>query len=94
MILIAFVACGLAALAGVILSRDQRQMNTACIAQSVAFFFLAGWFLLSGQVPATALAVGAQYFFIDHLGIYEVLISTVIFTCAGIYARGYVEGLL
>jgi hydrogenase-4 component F len=94
MILLAFIVCALLALAGVILSRDQRQMNTACIAQSVAFFLLAAWFLLSGQVPATTFVIGSQYFFIDHLGIYEVLISTIIFTCAGIYARGYVEGLL
>lgn len=94
MILLAFALCTLVALAGVIADRDHRQMNTACIAQSVAFFLLAGWFLLSGQVPATALAIGSQFFFVDHLGIYEVLISTVLFTCAAIYARGYIEGLL
>jgi len=94
MILPAFILCAVLTLCAVLLSRDHRQMNTACIVQSVAFAILTLWLILSGQVPTNSLSFGSPYFFIDHLGVYEVLISTVIFTCAAIYARGYVEGLL
>jgi hydrogenase-4 component F len=94
MILLAFVAVALLALAGLIISRNHRQMNTVCIAQSAAFALLSLWLILAGRVPVTTLFFGSPYFFIDHLGVFEVLISTVVFTCAAVYARGYVEGLL
>jgi len=38
--------------------------------------------------------VGSGYFFIDHLGLLEVLVATGIFLLAAIYARGYVSNLL
>jgi len=94
MILPAIMTCAILALAGIFLARDHRQMNLVCIIQAAAFVFIAVSYILSGQVPARLLAVGSPYFFVDHLGIYEILISAVIFTCAAIYARGYVDGLL
>jgi len=94
MILAAFVLIAIAALAIIALGHTHRQMNTACIAEAALFLLVSVWLLLSGQVPATALAIGNGYFFIDHLGIYEVLIAAVIFLLAAIYARGYVENLI
>ncbi len=94
MIVFVFALISALTLAGVLISRNQRQMNTACIAQSVALAFLAGGVLLTGQIPTGQLYIGSPYFFIDNLGLFEVLISTVIFTFAALYARGYVEGLL
>ncbi len=94
MIILLFFVVAALTLAGVLISRNQRQMNTVCIAQSVAFAFLALFILFTGQVPSPVLRIGSPYFFIDHLGLFEVLISTVIFTFAALYARGYVEGLL
>ena len=94
MILIAFVLVSLAALVIIAATRNHRQMNTACIAQALIFAALTAYIVLFQQVPVVSFLVGSQYFFIDHLGLFEVAIATVIFSCAAVYARGYVEGLL
>lgn len=94
MILLAYILCAMAALALVLISRTSRQMNSACIGEAVVFAAISAYLLLSGQVPLSSFAFGNQYFFVDHLGIYEVLITVVIFALAAIYARGYIESLL
>ncbi len=94
MILLAFVLIAAAALVAIALGRTHRQMNSACIAEAALFLALAAWLILSGQVPVASIAVGSGYFFIAHLGIYEVLIATIIFLLAAVYARGYVENLI
>lgn len=94
MIILQFFVIAALTLAGILVSRNQRQMNTICIAQSVAFTFLALFLLVTGQVPVSAPRIGSPYFFMDHLGLFEILISTTIFTLAALYARGYVEGLI
>ncbi len=93
MILEASVLTAVCALVMVAASRTHRQMNAVCILEGVLFLVLAGFVLLSG-IPVSSFIVRSQYFFIDHLGIYEVLITAVVFTLAAVYARGYVEGLL
>jgi hydrogenase-4 component F len=94
MILIAFMLVSLVALVIIAATRNHRQMNTACIAQALIFTALTAYIVLFQQVPVVSFLVGSQYFFIDHLGLFEVFIATVIFSCAAVYARGYVEGLL
>jgi len=94
MILIAFVLVVACAIALIAFSRNHRQMNLVCIGEALIFLGLAGWLILTGQIPVSTFLVGSQFFFIDHLGIYEILVTTVIFLLAAIYARGYVEGLL
>ena len=94
MILIAFVLVSVLSLAIIIATRSHRQMNNVCIAQALIFAALAAWIAVFQQVPVLSFLVGSGYFFIDHLGLFEVLIATVIFTCAAVYSRGYVEGLL
>ncbi|MEI7856722.1 MAG: proton-conducting transporter membrane subunit [Methanomicrobiales archaeon] len=94
MILIAFVLVSVVALAIIAATHNHHRMNTVCIAQAVIFTALASYLVLFRQVPVVSFLVGGEYFFIDHFGIFEVLIATVIFTCAAVYSRGYVEGLL
>jgi hydrogenase-4 component F len=94
MILVAFILIAVAALVLIAFSHTNRQMNTVCIVDAALFMVLSGWLLFSGQIPVSAFVIGNQYFFIDHLGIYEALISAVVFLLASVYARGYVEGLL
>jgi hydrogenase-4 component F len=94
MILIAFILIAVAALVLIAFSRTNRQMNTICIAEAALFTAIAAWLILSGQIPVSAFVIGSQYFFIDHFGCYEILIATVIFLLAAVYARGYVEGLI
>lgn len=94
MILVAFILIAVAAIGIVFVSHTHRQMNAACIGEALLFLGIAMYLLLSGQIPESSFVIGNQYFFIDHLGIYEVLITTVIFLMAAVYARGYVEGLV
>jgi len=94
MILIAFVLVSVLALVIIAVSRNHRQMNTACILQALIFCLLVVYLVVFQQVPVVSFLVGSQYFFIDHFGLFEVFIATVIFTCAAVYARGYVEGLI
>jgi hydrogenase-4 component F len=94
MILLAYVLVALAALAAIVLSSTHRWMNAACIVQASVYTVLTVWVLFSAQIPVTSFLIGSQFFFMDCLSLYEVLIASVIFTCSAIYARGYVESLL
>jgi hydrogenase-4 component F len=94
MILIAFVICAVAALVLIALSHTARQMNTAVIGQASVFALLVGYILLYEPLPVSTFMVGNQYFFIDHLGVFEALITVIIFFLAAVYARGYVESLI
>jgi hydrogenase-4 component F len=94
MILAAIVIIAVAAIGAIALGRTHRQMNTACIAEAALILVIACWVILSGQLPVSSFIIGSQFFFIDHLGIFEVLIAAVIFLLAAVYARGYVDGLI
>ena len=69
-------------------------MNGACILHAFLYTVLTVYVLLFQQVPVASFLIGSQYFFMDHFGLFEVLIASVIFTCAAVYAGGYVESLL
>jgi hydrogenase-4 component F len=69
-------------------------MNAVCILHALLYTVLTGWILATQQVPVAAFLIGSQYFFMDTFGLYEVLIASVIFTCAAVYAGGYVGSLL
>jgi len=94
MILFLYILCAAAALVLIAFSRTARQMNTICIAQAVAFAALTGYILARMTLPATEFLFGTRYFFMDNLGVFEVLISVTVFLLAAIYARGYVESLM
>lgn len=94
MILIAFIACTVAALLLIAVSHTATRMNLVCTAQAVLFTLITVYLLLFHAVPVDSFIIGNQFFFIDHLGIFEVLLTSVIFSFAAVYARGYVAGLL
>ena len=94
MILLLFILFAIAALVLVAISRTAKQMNTVCIVQAAVFAALSGWVLAYVSLPATEFIFGTRYFFMDNLGIYEVLICVSVFFLAAIYARGYVESLM
>ena len=94
MILIAFVLVSIISLIIIAATHNHRHMNTVCITQAAIFTLLTSFVALFQQVPVVSFLIGDKFFFIDHLGLFEVLIATVIFTCAAVYARGYIEGLL
>ncbi|OPX62955.1 MULTISPECIES: proton-conducting transporter membrane subunit [unclassified Methanoregula] len=94
MILLGYIMAALAALAAIVLSSTHRRMNAACILHAALTVVLTVYVLLFQQVPVASFLIGSHFFFMDRLGLYEVLIASVIFTCAAVYAGGYVESLL
>ncbi len=94
MILIAFVACALVAIILVALSHTNQQMNAAAAGQGIIYLAITLYILLFVQIPVNTFIVGSGYFFIDHLGLLEVLVATFIFLLAAVYARGYISNLL
>ena len=94
MILLAYILVALVTLVVIGLGTTHRQMNRACIAHAVLYTVLTVYVLLFQQVPVASFLIGSQYFFMDYFGLYEVLIASLIFTCAAVYAGGYVESLL
>ncbi|MEI8330991.1 MAG: proton-conducting transporter membrane subunit, partial [Methanomicrobiales archaeon] len=94
MILIAFVLVSIISLMIIAAAHSHRHMNMVCITQAAIFTLLAFFVALFQQVPVVSFLIGDKFFFVDHLGLFEVLLATVIFTCAAVYARGYIEGLL
>jgi len=94
MILVAFALCAGLALVLIALCRTHRQMNTVVVAQGLIYTATAGYIFVGEPLPFTSFLIGKNFFFIDHLGLYEVLITVLLFTLAAVYARGYVENLL
>jgi hydrogenase-4 component F len=94
MILLAYILVALAALAVISIATTHRQMNGACIVHAFLYTVLTVCVILFQQVPVSSFFIGSRYFFMDHLGLFEVLIASVIFTCAAVYAGGYVGSLL
>lgn len=94
MILLAYIIVALATLVVIGLCTTHRQMNYSCISHAFLYTVLTVYVLLFQQVPVASFLIGSQYFFMDHFGLFEVLIASVIFTCAAVYAGGYVESLL
>ena len=81
---------GLAIVLLTIVSKSHKIMNMLAVILPASFIGLALYSLAFSQLPNYAL--GSSYFLMDHLGIYEVLISAVLFLAAAIYSRGYIEG--
>jgi hydrogenase-4 component F len=81
---------GLVVLLLTMLSKSHRTMNGLSIALPAGYIALTLFTLVYGTLPAYNL--GGNYFLIDHLSIYEILISAVLFLLAALYSRGYIEG--
>jgi hydrogenase-4 component F len=92
MLLMAYVAVGAAAVALLFATKYHRLMQLTTIAHAGCHLLLAAYVLTQFSLPIQGL--GGGYFFMDHLGLYEVLIASLIFILAGIYAGGYVESLM
>src|SRR5208337_346292 len=94
MILVAYALCAVSALILIAFSRTHQQLNTLAIGQGILYVAITAYVLFCVHIPVETFMVGSGYFFIDHLGLFEVLVATVIFSLSAIYARGYIENLL
>jgi hydrogenase-4 component F len=94
MILIAYVLAATIAIVLIGICHTNRQMNAVSIAHGVVSAAVTLIVILVEPIPVTSFLIGSQYFYIDHLSIYEVLITVIIFTLAAVYAGRYVESLI
>ncbi len=96
MILLAYSVPGLLVLFAVMfrhrMTGSGRIINSLTVAHA-AFTLLVTVFILVG-VPLPVYFSSERYMFVDQLGIYEVLIASVVFLLAALYSRGYIRGLL
>jgi hydrogenase-4 component F len=73
-----------------ITGKNHKIMNLFAVALSTGFLVLALASLALVEIPSYT--GGGSYFFMDHLSVYEVIISATIFLAATVYAIGYIEG--
>lgn len=84
---------GLVALAVLLLtlaSKSHKIMNVLAISLAASYVALTLFILTYVALPGYSL--GGGYFLMDHLALYEVFISAVLFLLAALYSRGYIEG--
>ncbi len=91
MIILSYLAVGAIALALIILSKSHRTMNAFFILHTLTFLAIGIYALFTTTVP---FETGSEYFYVDHLSLYEVLIAALLFFLASVYANGYVESLM
>jgi hydrogenase-4 component F len=95
MISLTFILAGYGLIALVVLlltliSKSHKTMNVAALILPSAFLILTLFTLVYATLPVYS--IGGNYFLIDHLALYEIIISAVLFLLAGLYSRGYIEG--
>lgn len=72
-----------------VLSKSHKTQNTLSIILPASYLILTFYTIVSANLPAYGL--GADYFLVDHLSIYEVLITATLFLLAAVYSRQYVK---
>ena len=90
MILALYVLVGIAVLLLIVISKSHKTMNILSTALPATYVALTLFTLTYAALPAYSL--GGNYFLIDHLSLYEILISTFLFLLAALYSHGYIEG--
>jgi len=68
-----------------------RLLNSLIIVEALIYLAISLW-LAMGETPRFLLQNG--YLFVDTLGAYEAIITSILFLLAAVYARGYLESLL
>ena len=89
-LLIVYALVGLAISLVTIFCKSHKTLNTLSVILSATYLGLTLFTLTYAAPPGYSL--GGGYFLLDHLGLYEVFISSVLFLLAALYSRGYIEG--
>jgi len=74
------------------LGQDNRSLNLVAILQMLLYLGATIWAAVSLKLPLDFLH--GEYFYIDSLSLYEILVSSLVFLLAAVYARGYVSNLV
>ena len=72
--------------------KDNRFLNLFVIVQTTLFLAITTWVAAAVKLPLSFLQ--GEYFYVDPLALYEILITCLVFLLAAIYARGYVSSLV
>ena len=74
------------------LGQDNRFLNLFVILQTALYVAATIWAYAALKLPLSYLH--GEYFYIDSLALYEILITSIVFLLAAVYARGYVASLV
>ena len=72
--------------------QDNRFLNLFVILQAVLYLGATVWAAAALKLPLSFLH--GEYFYIDSLSLYEILITSLVFLLAAVYARGYISSLV
>jgi len=92
MIMQLYAGIGLAILVLILSARSHKTMNALSKIHAAAYLLITIYALMYTALPSYYLA--DRYFFMDHLGAFEVIISALLFFLSAVYSKGYVEGLM
>ncbi len=90
LILAIYLIVGAAVSLLTVVSKSHKTLNILSIILPATYVALTLYTLIYAAIPAYSL--GGNYFLIDHLSLYEILISAFLFLLAAVYSRGYIEG--
>ncbi len=88
-ILALYAVIGVAITVLTVISKSHAVQNILAIVLPASYLALTIYTLACATLPAYGL--GGNYFLIDHLSIYEILIATTLFLLAAVYSRQYAE---
>lgn len=88
-ILALYVVIGVVITVLTVFSKSHKTQNTLSVILPITYLALTLYTLLSAALPSYGL--GGNYFLIDHLSLYEILIAATLFLLAAIYSRQYVK---
>ncbi len=74
------------------LGQDNRFLNLFVILQTALFLVVTTWAFAAFKLPLGFLH--GDYFYIDSLSLYEILVTSIVFLLAAVYSRGYVSSLV
>lgn len=90
-----YLIVGLAVLAASAIVKSHKALYYISLLHATAYLIITSFFISSGNFPQLYnLSYMQNYFMVDHLSIYEIMIASVIFFCAALYARGYIKSLI
>jgi hydrogenase-4 component F len=88
-ILALFAVLGAVTTIVTLFARTHKRQNAIALVLPASYLILTIYTLLTASLPAYGL--GDNYFLIDHLSLYEILIASSIFLLAAVYSRQYIK---
>ena len=89
MILPLYAGSGLVVLLGVLLFRSHRVQNALTLLNASLYLLFTVYSLFFIDLPSYSLN---RYFFMDHLSLFEILITSVLFLFSALFSKGYIDG--